>query len=137
MTTNLAISTNSYQAINRRQQTKADKLIYTKKAAARLLNVEYDSVEFVYMADNFVLVGLYNTSVKLDKAEFKKLFVEDRFARSKSLTVTKHLNSGLNYTVRNEDNGHCYQVNRASEKSLSVAKRKVGMKVSPKFILPK
>ncbi len=62
----------------------------------------------------FVLVGLYNTSVKLEKAEFKQLFVSDRQARSKSLTVTKHLNSGLNYTVRNEDNGHRYQVNLTS-----------------------
>ena len=66
------------------------------------------------MDREFVLVGLYNTSVKLDQAEFKKLFVSDRQARSKSLTVTKHLNSSLNYTVWNEDNGHRYQVNLTS-----------------------
>ena len=110
MTTNLAIVNNSYRIINRRQQKKADKLIYTRKAASRLLKVEYEAIEFVYVADNFVLVGLYNTSVKLDKAEFTTLFVNDRKARSKSLTVTKKVNSSINYTVRNEDNGHRYSL---------------------------
>ena len=110
MTTLLALSNNSYQVINRRAHSLADKLVYNRKAAARLLNVEYDSVEFVYVADNYVLVGLYNTSVKLAKEQFKQLFVSDRQARSKSLTVTQNIGNPTQYTVRNEDNGHRYKV---------------------------
>ena len=110
MTTNLAISINSYKVIDRREQTEADKLVYTKKAAARLLNVEYGEIEFVYVGFDYVLVGMYNNSVKLTKSEFTTLFVEDRFARSKSLTVTQNVQNATQYTVRNEDNGHRYHI---------------------------
>ena len=110
MTTNLAIVNNSYQGINRREHSLADKLIYNRKAASRLLNVEYDSIEFVYVADNYVLVGLYNDSVRMNQAEFKKLFVSDRQSRSLNMTVTQNVDNGSRFTVRNEDNGHRYQV---------------------------
>ena len=132
MTTNLALLTTTY-TITRREHSLADKLIYTRKGAARLLRIEYEAIEFVYVADDYVLVGLYNTSVKLDKAEFKKLFVSDRKARSKSLTVTKHLNSSLNYTVWNEDNGHRYPVNLTSNAvRCECADYKKQMEVLPK-----
>jgi hypothetical protein len=91
MTNNLTLAHNSYQVANRHPHSLADKLIYTRKAASRLLNVEYDSIEFVYVFSDFVLVGLYNDSVRLDKAEFKEMFVNDRKARSKALTVTKNI----------------------------------------------
>ena len=110
MLNNLALAHNSYQVVNRHQHSLADKLIYTRKAASRLLNVEYDSIEFVYVSSDFVLVGLYNDSVRLNQAEFKEMFVNDRKARSKALTVTKNLGIPGQYTVRNEDNGHRYKV---------------------------
>ena len=114
MTINLAISTTSY-GVSRREHSLADKLIYTRKAAARLLNVEDDSVEFVHVADNFILVGTFNDSVKLDKKEFIDVFVNDRKARSQNMTVTQNVDNGSRFTVRNEDNGHRYQVQLYSD----------------------
>ena len=78
--------------------------------AARLLSVEYEAIEFVYVADNYVLVGMFNTSAKLDKKTFIDMFVSDRQARSKSLTATKNVSLPTQYTVRNEESGNRYIV---------------------------
>lgn len=102
--------TQATYTITRRNQTDSDKLIYTKKSAACILKIDVENIEFVYVSDSFVLVGLFNSSVKLSKTEFKVMFVEDRKARSSTINVTQDLNKTLTYTVRNEDNNHRYQV---------------------------
>ena len=114
MTTNLVPAITIY-TINRRQHSLADKLLYTRKAVCRLLKIDYKDIEFIYVADGFVLVGLYNRSVKLDKTEFKKMFVSDRKARSQGLTATQHLDNGSQFTVRNHNNGHRYLVQLFSD----------------------
>ena len=96
--------------INRRPQTKADQLLYTRKAVSRLMNIDYKDIEFIYVADTFVLVGLYNDSVKLDKSAFKEMFVNDRKAKAQTMTATQHVNNESRFTVRNHGNGHRYQV---------------------------
>ena len=50
----------------------------------------------------------------LSKKKFYSSFVEDRKARSKSITVTQNLFADRIYTARNESNDHAYTVIAAS-----------------------
>ena len=57
MTINLVQAITIY-AINRCEHSLADKLLYTRKAVCYLLKIDYNDIEFIYVADEFVLVQL-------------------------------------------------------------------------------
>jgi hypothetical protein len=78
--------------IIRRQPTQQEQFLYTKSAAAKLLGLKVDNIEFVYGMDgDLCLVGLYNDAVILSKVDFIKVMTNDRRARSRQVKVTQNV----------------------------------------------
>ncbi len=96
--------------IHRRKQTAADKMLYTKKAVAKVLNLAYNQIEFIYVGEESILVGLYNNSIKLDKQSFREEFVKVRKIRSQTIAVRPHPNELNAFVAENQINHHSHTV---------------------------
>lgn len=89
--------------ITRYQPTQSEQFIYTKAAAAKLLNLKVDDIEFVYpMPDDRCMVGLYNDGIILTKAEFIKVMTNDRRSRSRQIKVTQNVYKETTFKARND-----------------------------------
>lgn len=96
--------------VNRYQPTPLETKLYTVSRAARILKLKREQIEFIYPCKDGCLVGLWNDSIFIQKAEFIKLLSSDRRQRSKALKVTENVFDNTVFTVRNENKGTAYRV---------------------------
>jgi hypothetical protein len=103
---------NNQIKITRTQLTENQKYLITKSRAARILGLKENEIEFVYLMPNGkeVLVGLFNSSVKIKLSEFKSSYASERKDRSKGLIPTKRVEVPGTYTVRNQTKQSTYKV---------------------------
>lgn len=96
--------------VNRYEPTALETKLYTLNRAARILKLKRDQIEFIYPCSDGCLVGLWNDSVFIPKAEFIKLLSSDRRQRSKSLKAVPNLFNSELFVVRNENKSTVYKL---------------------------
>ena len=98
--------------IKRYEPTATDNLIYTKKAAAMVLEIDIKEIETLVPTKTgcWVYYG-ENSHSFVKRCEFGEIFVNDRKARSQTITVTQNCEDERLFTARNQDNDNTYQVN--------------------------
>jgi hypothetical protein len=91
-----------------------ENLIYSASAAARILGIIYGHSRIVvreWCAVVWVWVPGHRPRF-MSKTAFKRHFVERRKAAARALQVTQHLMNPNAFTVRNEDKGSTYIVQK-------------------------
>ncbi|WP_036478525.1 hypothetical protein [Myxosarcina sp. GI1] len=91
--------------------TTAQNLIYSKSAAARLLNLDYFLIKDLEVWNKVVLVKIHDRKAKfVSKKEFCQHFANWRRSRSRTLETTPHLYNKESFTVYNPYKETRYQV---------------------------
>lgn len=95
----------------------AQNLIYSKAAAARILNLDYTLIKDLEIWNKVVLIKVKNQKAKfVSKKDFRQHFVDWRKARSYSLKTTPHIYNKEVFTVVNPHKDTSYQISlRADE----------------------
>lgn len=89
----------------------AEQLLYSKSAAARLLGVNLEEILDLQVWGTGIWVNIEGQRPRiLSKKAFKQHFVEWRKAAARSLLVTAQIFNPHTYTVRNQTQQTCYQV---------------------------
>ncbi len=94
----------------------AQNLIYSKAAAARILNLDYILIENIEIWDKIILVKVrYQKNKFISKKNFRQHFVDWRKARSIGLKTTPHFYNQELFTVQNPGKNTWYQVSAHSQ----------------------
>ncbi len=89
----------------------AQKLIYSKAAAARILNFDYTLIKDIEIWDKIILVKVrYQKNKFISKQNFRQHFVDWRKARSYSLETTPNIYNKELFTVLNPHKDTHYNV---------------------------
>ena len=96
--------------------TTAQNLIYSKAAAARILNLDYTLIKSIEVWNKIVLIKVQDQKAKfVSKKDFKQHFVDWRKARSYSLKATPYIYNQELFTVFNPHKDNSYQVSLQAE----------------------
>jgi hypothetical protein len=91
--------------------TTAQNLVYSKAAAARILNIDPLLIKNLEIWQNIILVRICDRRAKfISKKDFRQHFADWRRARSKNLEVKPHLFRKEVFTVHNPYKDTRYQV---------------------------
>ena len=89
----------------------AQNLIYSKAAAARMLNLDYTLIKDIEIWDKVVLIKVQDQRAKfISKKNFRQHFVDWRKARSYGLETTPDIYNEELFTVLNPHKNTSYQV---------------------------